>query len=87
MSANNGLDGVLTLQATPSVFYNECEIVFKLDWKGVAQLPSDVNVQVNIRTLYTSHYTLYSTLYTVHCTLYTVHYTLYSIHYTLYTIH
>ena len=48
MSANNGLDGVLTLQATPSVFYNECEIVFKLDWKGVAQLPSDVNVQVTI---------------------------------------
>ena len=48
VSANNGLDGVLTLQATPSVFYNECEIVFKLDWKGVAQLPSDVNVQVTI---------------------------------------
>ena len=76
MSANNGLDGVLTLQATPSVFYNECEIVFKLDWKGVAQLPSDVNVQVNIRTLYTIHYTLY-----------TIHYTLYTTHYTLHTVH
>ena len=53
VSANNGLDGVLTLQATPSVFYNECEIVFKLDWKGVAQLPSDVNVQVTIGFIFT----------------------------------
>ena len=46
VAANNGLDGVLTLQATPSVFYNECEILFKLEWKGGGPLPSDVNIQV-----------------------------------------
>ena len=47
MGANNGLDGVLTMVATPSVFFNECEISFKFDWRSPADLPPDVNVQVN----------------------------------------
>ena len=46
MGANNGLDGVLTMVATPSVFFNECEISFKFDWRSEAELPSDINVQV-----------------------------------------
>ena len=46
MGANNGLDGVLTMVATPSVFFNECEISFKFDWRSPADLPPDVNVQV-----------------------------------------
>ena len=48
MGANNGLDGVLTMVATPSVFFNECEISFKFDWRSPADLPPDVNVQVTI---------------------------------------
>ena len=46
MGANNGLDGVLTMVAAPSVFFNECEISFKFDWRSEAELPSDINVQV-----------------------------------------
>ena len=30
VKANNGLDGVLTLMASPGLFYNECEISFKV---------------------------------------------------------
>ena len=47
VGANNGLDGVLTMVATPSVFFNECEISFKFDWRSQAELPADVNVQVS----------------------------------------
>lgn len=59
VTANNGLDGVLTLVASPSVFYNECEISFRFDWRGVAPIPSDVNIQVvgrNISILLRSKY-------------------------------
>ena len=48
VGANNGLDGVLTMVATPSVFFNECEISFKFDWRSEAELPSDINVQVKL---------------------------------------
>lgn len=44
--ANNGLDGVLTLVASTSVFFNECEVHFRFDWRSIADLPQDVNVQV-----------------------------------------
>ena len=52
--ANNGLDGVLSLIATPSAFYNECEITFKFEWKGPASIPSDVNIQVNFEKMLVS---------------------------------
>jgi len=46
VAANNGLDGVLTLVASTTVFFNECEVYFRFDWRSVADLPPDVNVQV-----------------------------------------
>lgn len=46
VAANNGLDGVLTLVASTSVFFNECEVHFRFDWRSIADLPPDVNVQV-----------------------------------------
>jgi len=46
VSADNGLEGVLTLMASPSVFFNECEVTFQFDWRSHASLPGDVNVQV-----------------------------------------
>jgi len=55
----NGLDGVLTLIASPSVFFNECEVRFNFNWKSCAPLPQDVNVQlvgrnvqINLRSMY-----------------------------------
>ena len=48
VAANNGLDGVLTLVASTSVFFNECEVHFRFDWRSIADLPPDVNVQVLI---------------------------------------
>lgn len=46
VSADNGLDGILTMVAAPSVFFNECEVSFRFDWRSQADLPGDVNVQV-----------------------------------------
>ena len=52
VATNNGLDGVLTLVASTSVFYNECEVNFRFDWRSIAELPPDVNVQVSFFSFY-----------------------------------
>ena len=46
VAADNGLDGILTMIATPSLFFNECEVHFQFNWKSLAELPGDVIVQV-----------------------------------------
>ena len=46
VSSNNGLDGVLTMISTNSLFFNESEISFKFEWRSSSELPPDVNVQV-----------------------------------------
>ena len=46
VAADNGLDGILTMVATPSLFFNECEVHFQFNWKSLAELPGDVIVQV-----------------------------------------
>jgi len=46
VGVNNGLDGILTMVASPAVFFNECEINFRFDWRSQTELPPDVNVQV-----------------------------------------
>jgi len=46
VSPDNGLDGILTLVASPSVFFNESEMTFTFDWKSEASLPADVNIQI-----------------------------------------
>ena len=51
VAANNGLDGVLTLVASTTVFFNECEVHFRFDWRSVADLPPDVNVQVTLNPI------------------------------------
>jgi hypothetical protein len=38
--------GIVDHASILSVFYNECEVVFKFEWKSQAALPQDVNVQV-----------------------------------------
>ena len=55
VAANNGLDGVLTLVASTTVFFNECEVHFRFDWRSVADLPPDVNVQVITQTVLNYH--------------------------------
>ena len=47
-AADNGLDGILTMIATPSLFFNECEVHFQFNWKSLAELPGDVIVQVEM---------------------------------------
>ena len=34
--------------ATPSLFFNECEVHFQFNWKSLAELPGDVIVQVEM---------------------------------------
>ena len=46
VAADNGLDAILTMIATPSLFFNECEVHFQFNWKSFADLPNDVIVQV-----------------------------------------
>ena len=46
VAADNGLDAILTMIATPSLFFNECEVHFQFNWKSLAELPNDVIVQV-----------------------------------------
>ena len=46
VAADNGLDAILTMIATPSLFFNECEVHFQFNWKSFAELPNDVIVQV-----------------------------------------
>ena len=53
VGVNNGLDGILTMVASPAVFFNECEINFRFDWRSQTELPPDVNVQVNISKVFT----------------------------------
>ena len=48
VAADNGLDGILTMIATPSLFFNECEVHFQFNWKSLAELPGDVIVQVEM---------------------------------------
>ena len=55
VAANNGLDGVLTLVASTTVFFNECEVYFRFDWRSVADLPPDVNVQVYLGRFHFLH--------------------------------
>ena len=50
VAADNGLDGILTMIATPSLFFNECEVHFQFNWKSLAELPGDVIVQVAMQS-------------------------------------
>jgi mucosa-associated lymphoid tissue lymphoma translocation protein 1 len=59
VQAENGLDGVLTLIASPSIFFNECEVRFNFNWRSSAPLPQDVNVQLvgrNVQIILRSMY-------------------------------
>lgn len=59
VASNNGLDGVLTMVASTSLFFNESDLIFQFDWRGSSELPADVNVQVvgrNVSILMRSMY-------------------------------
>jgi hypothetical protein len=49
-----GSKGIVAHASILSVFYNECEVVFKFEWKSQAALPQDVNVQVRNRAVQAS---------------------------------